>query len=875
VSGGRHAVARKGANSDGGRDVTLDFETIFKRELDVINFRRQALQAGDVEASRPVCSVPKEGEQGGRFHIPRLAAKLSEGLLPTSECGTVRMEVGSNLTGLAFSGGGIRSAAFCLGASQALDSLGEEGQPRVFDAFDYLSTVSGGGYVGTSIVSGMMQEPYTFPFASKLDAQETPETQHLRNYSNFLVPNGVVDYLTSAALLARGLLVNMLIVLPALLFLAMGTVATNPTSTELGRPDVFGFPLDASPLPLIEIKGFEAFTLTTNLAVFAAALMFVSAIATSLTFQTSRLVGREKLAKFLGWLVLAVIAAAFVELQPLVLGGMFVEAKGGSVDIAGMQDGALKGAMMAIAHAVPALAGVLLPVAVVLIGAAQKLANVARAALGEATWRATLQKYASRIALYLAAVVVPLILWISYLYLSFWAIKADTSGGTPGSVAPQWLESGALFLARYLPNINRIGPIGSAYLWIGLLLALVCLFIGPNANSLNQLYRDRLSRAFLFERARLAANKRSVDVDRWKFSSLKRFDAAKGQWDAGAAYSPYLLVNTAINLIASKDLNKRGRNADNFIFSPLHIGSQATRYVATKDMERAVPSLSLATAMATSGAAASANMGNHTVRILTFSLSLLNVRLGYWLANPAALVALKHWWARWWSNFGTWYFANESAGRLDEKRLNVYLTDGGHIENLGIYELLRRRCKVILAFDVEADPSMTFEAFVKLQVMARIDLGIRIELPWQEIRRRTLGVTKQTASDPGGCAKSKGPHAAVGIVHYSDEERGILLYVKSSLSGDENDYIMDYKRRNPTFPHETTLDQFFSEEQFEVYRALAFHAVRNFLCGHDDFAKSPAAEGWSKEVVAALALLNVPEDMRDAFGLRLEGDAAS
>jgi hypothetical protein len=55
------------------------------------------------------------------------------------------------------------------------------------------------------------------------------------------------------------------------------------------------------------------------------------------------------------------------------------------------------------------------------------------------------------------------------------------------------------------------------------------------------------------------------------------------------------------------------------------------------------------------------------------------------------------------------------------------------------------------------------------------------------------------------------------------------VYIKSSLTGDENDYIRDYARRNDTFPHETTGDQFFSEEQFEVYRALGFHMSHGFL----------------------------------------------
>ncbi|MGO7964706.1 patatin-like phospholipase family protein [Rhizobium ruizarguesonis] len=302
--------------------MLLDFERIFGRELEVVNFRRQSLQSNRVEPNNVERRPLKEEATSSRFHVPRQAAKLSADQIEAIERGIVKTQSDSNLTGLAFSGGGIRPAAFCLGAAQALDTLTPSGEPHVFDAFDYLSAVSGGGYIATSIVSGMMQEPYSFPFASKLDSQETPETQHLRNYSNFLVPNGAIDYLTSVALLIRGLLVNTLIVLPALLFFAGLTIACNPRSTDLGQSDIFGLPLGGSWLPLVTIKGLEAFTLTINVAIAVLALMFVSAIATSLTFQTSRLMMRERLAWILGWLVAAIAGAFLVEVQPLILNGM-------------------------------------------------------------------------------------------------------------------------------------------------------------------------------------------------------------------------------------------------------------------------------------------------------------------------------------------------------------------------------------------------------------------------------------------------------------------------------------------------------------------------------------------------------------------------
>jgi hypothetical protein len=177
-------------------------------------------------------------------------------------------------------------------------------------------------------------------------------------------------------------------------------------------------------------------------------------------------------------------------------------------------------------------------------------------------------------------------------------------------------------------------------------------------------------------------------------------------------------------------------------------------------------------------------------------------------------------------------------GLLNERRWFVYLTDGGHIENLGIYELLRRRCCLIIAVDAEADPNMTFNSLVTLQRYARIDMGVRIELPWQEIRAATLttGAAIASSGGPGVLTTRAGPHCAIGKIYYSSGEEGRLLYVKSSLSGDESDYVVDYKRRYPQFPHETTGDQFFSEEQFEVYRALGFHAMHGVFSGRDDIS---------------------------------------
>jgi hypothetical protein len=185
------------------------------------------------------------------------------------------------------------------------------------------------------------------------------------------------------------------------------------------------------------------------------------------------------------------------------------------------------------------------------------------------------------------------------------------------------------------------------------------------------------------------------------------------------------------------------------------------------------------------------------------------------------------------------------------------LTDGGHIENLGIYELLRRRCKLIIAVDAEADPDMAFGSLVNLQRYARIDFGLRLDVPWAAIRDATKEASDnvlKTGGEPADKAPH-GPHCALGTIYYprkqghkeDSDSTGVLLYVKSSLTGDENDYVIEYKRRNPSFPHETTLDQLFTEEQFEAYRNLGFHAVNNAFKHVDKVSMNPDPIAWMGE----------------------------
>src|SRR5262249_10155555 len=150
----------------------------------------------------------------------------------------------------------------------------------------------------------------------------------------------------------------------------------------------------------------------------------------------------------------------------------------------------------------------------------------------------------------------------------------------------------------------------------------------PNANSLHRLYRDRLSKAFLFDPTTKAGTppapaEASVDQGR-DFDVLDTMRLS----DLSDAHAPYHLINAALNIQGSDYANRRGRNADFFLFSKYWVGSEATGYALVKDFESAAPDIDLATAMAISGAAAAANIGATSVRPLAPTLAILNIRLG-------------------------------------------------------------------------------------------------------------------------------------------------------------------------------------------------------------------------------------------------------
>ena len=360
--------------------------------------------------------------------------------------------------------------------------------------------------------------------------------------------------------------------------------------------------------------------------------------------------------------------------------------------------------------------------------------------------------------------------------------------------------------------------------------------VGVNRFSLHSLYGDRLIRAYLG-----ASN---LERDAHPFTGFDDSDnevhipeLARGKH----AYSgPYPIINAAINLVSSRRLAWQKRKAASFTFTPQFCGYEFCGEKDAGDEGDRIGSrrtgriggyvdsgcyagqegkgLSLGKAMTISGAAASPNMGYHSSPALTFLMTTFNVRLGWWLPNTAIknpdLVAKRG------PGWGLLYLLFELLGMTGARSKYVYLSDGGHFENLGIYELVRRRCRIIVACDAEADPDMAFSGLGNAIEKCRTDLGVPIEIDVAQIKPDPVTGRSQR-------------HCAVGCIRYSEADPGqpdgTLLYIKASLTGDEPQDVLTYANSHASFPHETTADQWFDETQFESYRTLGEHTVMRVL----------------------------------------------
>ena len=402
---------------------------------------------------------------------------------------------------------------------------------------------------------------------------------------------------------------------------------------------------------------------------------------------------------------------------------------------------------------------------------------------------------------------------------------------------------------------------------------LIGMLVNSNRLSLHYFYRDRLSETFLRTDGRVLRDDRDQqgmplinlrDDENLKLKDLGwrklspeekaalgdtrrpdyRYEADGDVW-APNPRGPYHLIVTALNLQGSDELVRKDLKSEHFIFSRNYVGSPSTGYVRTEAYRGGLTKL--ARAMTISAAAVSSGMGFSTFFAQSFLTTLLNLRLGYWMENPwfyrpaCQGKAVTRWTERLWLRLQGWqpqpddptgqmmgynpqwrftfwpfYLLQEMLGLSNASRRLVNVSDGGHTgDNLGLLPLLRRRCRYIIVGDFEQDNAFSFASFNHAVRMANIEENIDIRIDLRDLMPAEANEQHIHLSPRS---------VTLGHIGYPDGSKGVLIYLKSSLSHEPLPVnVYNYHKMFPDFPHQSTADQYFDDAQFEAYRALGFH----------------------------------------------------
>lgn len=806
------------------------------------------------------------------------------------------------LTALCISGGGIRSATFALGAIQELARKG------LLSGFDYLSTVSGGGYIGSWLSAWIHRDGSAEKVADRLSHSdlglpERPQSdpvQHLREYNNYLTPRlGIAspDTWTLISIISRNLFLNWLLFVPLLLIVVMMPrvmVSLLQVRPPGGQDPFFGFHLVEQFMLIMSIllywiASFNTFRFLPSVGsrpntqtqfvngillpvilcgtllildfwwlrddldlkgwhpdYFSLAIATLGIVGSSWLIYLWRVEGRRGgafLDRLLGPLSVAVIltglstGAAIYALTKGILSGtdsdegvfayatfgpplLLIGVILGGVAFVGFTSRALTDEdrewfSRSAAFTLMFLSGWLILCWLVLvaphlffhaagwiqtsIASIGGLSGLLTALAGRSGKSGGSDKdspslaskgveIAARLALpvFLVLLIVGLSLLVNLLF-----VKA-------GLVTPAWHSHG---------DVLRTTPLWAAVGFILLLAAFAWVmgrFVNINRFSLHAMYHHRLVRAYL---AASNFNRKPNAFTGFDPSDNIAMHELRGQ-------RPLPVLNLALNLVGGRRLAWQQRKAETFTVTPWHSGSLDLGY---RDSKEYGGSVTLGTAMTISGAAASPNMGYHSSPLISFTMMLFNARLGAWLGNPG--VAGNASWREEGPRSAVGSMIREALGLTDDQGEYVYLSDGGHFENLALYEMIVRRCNTVLLLDNGCDPDYNYEDLGNALRKIRIDLEVPIYFPEAQLRpllerrrRWAVATIQYSAVDPGA-------------------PDGRLIYLKPMVMDHESPDVLSYKAASPTFPHETTGDQWFSEAQTESYRTLGEYSIREMCYG--------------------------------------------
>lgn len=694
------------------------------------------------------------------------------------------------LIGLAFSGGGIRSATINLGVLQVLSKHG------LLNCFDYLSTVSGGGYIGayiSSLIHHKKGDTKNVEMALKNTLEDektdkrtkvydtTNEIQEdinwFRSYSNYLTPKKGLFTTDTLAAFSQWLcnsIVNQLLLASCLIIIFMSVNGANDFSsyffceyTNLCKP------LDKSSelTPLMFSLGFGIPICITVMTFIAMILMGFGGRDIPLSIREwCYRVGGIGIAFMLVWLTVFICAIWIPQL--------ISTCKIGNKGVAGYS-------------------------------IFSYLFALATAKLGQNRVSSATDSSAiiNKLSKFLPYIVIALI-FIGLGYLSYKIYHGDYT----------------LYWTLSLLFIVLIGS------WR----------FDINIFSLHNFYRNRLTRCYL---GATNPDRKSNIFTGFAEGDDLRFADLKDQ-------RPIHIINTALNISDGSELAWQQRKAASFSFTPYHCGFELLGkkpeenggFRKTEEYADTKGGPLLGSLMAVSGAAASPNSGYHTNPVMGFIMTIFNARLGRWFGNPSNKSST---WQKISPTFSLPYLVKELFTKTHAKSDYLYLSDGGHFENLGIYELIRRKCKLIIAIDAGEDGGYQFDDLGNAIRKCQTDLDVRLKFD----DLKNLHPSKQSIY---GSFKHSEKHYAIGEILYDEKnaaKNGILLYIKSSLTGTEPADLINFKLQEPAFPHHYTVDQFFDESQFESYRRLGEHIAKEVMLDINKSKNSKATQNLARDIL--------------------------
>lgn len=716
-------------------------------------------------------------------------------------------------TGITLSGGGIRSATFSIGILQALASK------DFLKTFDYMSTVSGGGYAGTSLLWWLGDKhgkppqrggagdafglgPDDFPYGTRDPAPGNPDKiqqdagdddapilAHLRRHGRYLVPGGGISYASGVAIVLRAILLNLLVWIPiSAVFMACLFGLGQMMNGQSWLPDLLcttvaestsGSGAGSVPLNLCAYAPIFLILLLAAgilLAVFVIASLIYAlySIADTRdqdgsreTSTSGKYVWRRLFEKWGGrtltWSAVLIVCGSLPYVHAW-LHGSEIAAIGGAISI--------------VVSSITALMG-----------------HVRTANRAGGGGMAILIPLASAVFVY------------SVGLLGYSAAFSLSGLGPPqGTGVDNW------FIGLF---------------WISFIVALLTSIVtNVNYISLHRFYRDRLMEAFLpdWSTVDIGKNTKLEARPATNADSYKLHQA----WSAEKSKGPFPIINTNVILVNSENRKWRNWGGDSFVLTPQMCGSDATRWSRTSKFTAG--QLTLPSAMAISGAAVHPNAGPGgdgltRNRVVAIVMTLLNFRLGYWVRRPGASNRLL---TNWPNHILPSFFYSMTRRGFQEPSEFLELSDGGHFDNLGLYELLRRKCRFIIVCDGEADSETAYTSFVTVIRRAEDSFKVRFSFKEQFGPERLVPRERQ-GTYPSGAKFADAGHF-VAQVHYPDGQSGVLIYMKTTLIEGLSMKALSYAGANPAFPDQTTADQFFDEEQFEAYRELGYKIASKMYC---------------------------------------------